>query len=372
MIPRTLLIFVAAGAVTLGACSTSDPDDDDTQADDDSGTDWPPYALLSLNLHCLKLDGTEFASTEDRMAAIAQAVQAEGVGAIALQEVCDDGEQDTLELLTSALVTETGAGWTSAYAFAHTGWEGTPDEAAEGLAILARGTLLDPQTVEYHRPGELRRVGVAATLPPEMGCLHLHSVHLDYNSEDARVAQAHQAAATALTVGQQELGVLIAGDLNDTEGSPTHEAFGAMGFDDLSQTLGADRIDHVFAHRGGDLSAQDARLIFVGESYPVVSDHPGVLVTLSPGTGQTLDLTTLTAIAPTGGVPLYVRGGSPPLSWELGWPAYPSGEDRWQLVVTEFEDPGFEYKWVADDSQWQSGENLVGTTGTDNVSSPSF
>ncbi len=383
--PRLLAALATAGVLALGACPAPDPDgsdddtlhdddtgDDDSTDDDDAGTDWQPFSLLSLNLHCLKLDGTDFASNEDRMAAIAQAVEAEGVAAIAAQEVCDDGQQDALVLLLDALEATTGTGWDSAYSFAHTGWEGTPDEAAEGLAVLARGTLLGPRTVEYHEPGELRRVGAAATLPAGLGSLHLHSLHLDYNSDDARPSQARQAAATALAQAQPELGILIAGDLNDTEGSPTHDAFGAMGYDDLSDALDDGRIDHLFAHRGGDVSAEGAQLVFTGETYPVVSDHPGVLVRLSPGTGDPHDVTTITANAPTDGLPLYVRGDTPPLSWDHGWPAYPVATDRWQLAVTEFDGQNFEYKWVADDSQWQAGGNESGVAGIDNVSTPSF
>ena len=230
--PRLLAALATAGVLALGACPAPDPDgsdddtlhdddtgDDDSTDDDDAGTDWQPFSLLSLNLHCLKLDGTDFASNEDRMAAIAQAVEAEGVAAIAAQEVCDDGQQDALVLLLDALEATTGTGWDSAYSFAHTGWEGTPDEAAEGLAVLARGTLLGPRTVEYHEPGELRRVGAAATLPAGLGSLHLHSLHLDYNSDDARPSQARQAAAPALAQAQPERGLLIANVFHAGDGN---------------------------------------------------------------------------------------------------------------------------------------------------------
>jgi len=367
----------STGDDDTGDDDTGDDDTagDDTSGDDDSGDDdgWDPYCVLSLNLHCLKTTGTSYGTNAERMAAVAQAANAENVAAIAVQEACDDGQQAGLDLLEGALEDATGQGWSSAWAHAHVAWEGTPDEADEGVGLVVRGTLGPARTVEYVTQGALRRVEIAAELPPSLGSLTLHSLHLEVGSEDARVGQARQSAAWALGAADPSLDVILAGDLNATAGSAPHGALTSFGFQDATAALDPGRIDHVLVHRGAAAAVTDARLIFTGDAWAPVSDHPGALVCLAPAEPAPPAVTRVTAAVDVGwGHHLAVRGDTEPLSWAWGWPAYPVADDRWTLVLTELPEAPFQYKFLLDDAQWQAGDDLQGQGGGDHESAPQF
>ena len=92
---------------------------------------------MALNLHRLKLEGTPFSGNPARMAAVADAVAAEGIAALALQEVCKNTREDAMALLVTELGRATGTEWTGKWIRSMTpGWE-TPDQAEEGIAVLA-------------------------------------------------------------------------------------------------------------------------------------------------------------------------------------------------------------------------------------------
>ena len=74
---------------------------------------------MALNLHCLKLDGTPFSTNTARMAAVADAVAAEGIAALALQEVCKNTREDAMALLSAELRRATGAEWTGGWTKVH-------------------------------------------------------------------------------------------------------------------------------------------------------------------------------------------------------------------------------------------------------------
>ena len=355
-----MLLFLVASLPTWG-CVPPRPQDDDTSAvpddddvgDDDDDTAPPgPWGLLTLNLHCLETEGTDFTTNAERFAAIADLVATEGVAALALQEACEREGESAVGMLVAALEDATGDDWSSAWAFAHMAWEGAEDEAEEGVALVVRGTLTDEAVTTYHAQSALQRVGLSATLPADLGGLRLHTVHLDHADADVREAQARQAATTALAE-RDSLGVLVAGDLNDSEGSAVHQSFLDTGFEDLSAGLGATRIDHVMAHRRAWVAPVSADKVFDGGGSPTVSDHPGVLVKLEPAEVVPTEITR-------------------PLSWEQGWPAYPAADDRWILLLTELPKGTFEYKVLIDDVTWQAGDNAVGEAGEDNEITPEF
>ena len=151
--------------VDVDADSDVDTDSDtDTDTGNPMKTDW---TLLSLNLHCLKCDGTRFSRNEDRFAFVAALVRDEEVDVIALQEVCKTTTADALAALQRAVEASTGESWSSSWAFAHVGWEGTADEADEGLGLLVRGTLSEPIAHEYLVQAGLRRVLLSAALSEE-------------------------------------------------------------------------------------------------------------------------------------------------------------------------------------------------------------
>lgn len=346
------------------------PDDDDQVGDDDAAAE--RLAVLSLNLHCLITDGTPFATNSERLAAVAEAAAAEGVVALALQEVCQREGESALELLEASLEEATGDSWSGIWALSHLAWEGTGDEAEEGVALLARGAISGEEVLTYFVQGDLQRVAVAATLSPALGSLRLISVHLDHEDAAVREAQARQSAAAALA-SHDSLGVLVAGDLNDREGGTAHGALVEMGFEDLTDPLDEGRIDHILAHRGAPVRADEAVLMFDGGAYPEVSDHPGVLVRLEPVGVVEPVVTRITALVDVGwGHHLTVRGDTAPLSWDVGWPAYPAQDARWELVLTELPAGTFEYKVLVDDEIWQAGDNEVGTAGEDCEVTPTF
>lgn len=319
-------------------------------------------ALLSLNLHCLKLDGTPFGSNEARFAAVAQAVAAEGVSAIAIQEACATADANAMEMLQSALVTATATVWQKAWLSTHTAWQGTPDEASEGVGLLVRGAMSDVRPIVYRVPGALARGAISAVLPPELGGFRLVSTHLDYSDASARAAQARETAAVSIALNDPSLNVVVAGDFNASEGSPAYEAMVGFGYKDWAASLDPARIDHVFAHRGAALEVQEARFVFDGAAYPVVSDHPGVLVRARRATPASVTRTRL-RLAHSGGEWLAVRGNVGPLTWQEGYAAYevPAG---WLVVLTEVgQGVPFEFKCLRQDATWETGDNHAGQGG---------
>ena len=139
-------------ALLLG-CTSPPGDDSPAHPPGESGGEdtGPPLSqavgLLSINLHCLQLDGTDFSSNQERLQLLARAVQAEQVSVLALQELCVSAEQSAPDLLLAALQEETGQEWSLATAYAHLGWEGTEDEAEEYVGLAVRGPLSEPRGV---------------------------------------------------------------------------------------------------------------------------------------------------------------------------------------------------------------------------------
>ncbi len=330
------------------------------------------WALLSLNLHCLFTSSTSYSSNEARFDAIAGAVRDEGVAVMAVQEACHSSDESAMPMLEAALEDTTGQTWSSAWFYTHQAWEGTANEASEGVGLLYRGSGGEVFDYSYYSQGDLGRALVAVTLPEALGGFTVASVHLDHRDSAVRAAQARETASVLLSAfASTEL--IVAGDLNARERSDTHQAFIDQGFDDLTANLSSGRIDHVFAHRGASLSPKGAWRIFDGHDYDEVSDHEGYMVWVGPGEGEPVELTRLVAWADAGwGNFLSARGGVAPLDWEQGLVAYPVEDYRWRLVLTEIRASSFEYKWLMNDADWQDGWNLEAEVGTDNESSPSF
>jgi len=330
--------------------------------------------IASLNLHCLKTSDSAYATNEQRFAAIAKTIADEGIVAVAVQEACIAGTTDALELLRAAVSNATGESWSKEWMLAHVGWQGTPDEAQEGVGILARGDLTGVTRVEFRNQSSFERVMIGATLPVASGGLRLWSVHLEVGDPPMQLLQAREAAAVALADADPSWEVVVAGDFNAAKGSPALGAFEAMGFTELTASLGASLIDHVFAHRGAAVSLDQARTLFDGTTEPKVSDHPGVMVQLSPSAGQTVIRTRFVAHAAMGqGSWLALRGASAPLDWGWGWPGWKRADGSWVVVMSELQSgASAEYKWLTGDTGWQSGENAVCVAGSDCDLSPTF
>lgn len=335
------------------------------------GGSWAPYAVLSLNLHCLKLDGTAYTTNADRFQAIAAFAAREGVAVVLAQEVCVRLAVSAADMLRQALESATGAAWTSHWVFVHQAWTGTPDEAQEGVAIFSRGALTPAPTLRYRTQGPLSRSMAVAKLPPELGGLVAHTVHLDVSASAVRAGQGLETAAYAVTAADPSLGLLVGGDFNDVSSSETCGAMTAGGFVEASAGLDSGGIDHLYLHRGAGVATSGARIVFRGGTEPPVSDHPGVLVQLRPAPAASIAPTRFVASYSNPGY-LTVRGSALPLSWTRGWPAWPAGAGNVKLVLTELPSGPFEYKWLRDDSAWQNGDNLRGTAGATLSAAPTF
>lgn len=361
-----------AAGPTPGDTSDSAPQTEDTV---DTATVPDELVLVSLNLHCFKLEGTAYPSNDERLAAIAAYVRSQGVEAIAVQEACrrDNDGGALIEQLAAAL----GDGWGQAWVETHTAWAGEPDEAIEGIGLLyARGAPEEVESLEYAVQGALVRKTLAGTIRTTAGTpLRLYTVHLDWDpaTDVPRRAQARQTAMHALVTSTAP--VLIAGDYNAESSTTTITDLLAAGFTRLTEAADADGtdIDHVLAPTAAGFAVVEARRIFDGTDGPVVSDHHGILVRLRVGTPQAAVTTRLAATCNTGvGHFLAVRGDTDPLSWELGWPAVNTAADRWEVAFAGWSSGTVAYKWLTDDLTWETGDNHAVDAGATAEDGPGF
>jgi endonuclease/exonuclease/phosphatase family metal-dependent hydrolase len=318
--------------------------------------------LLSLNLHCLRTDGTAFTNNTERFAAIAALVAKENVNAIAVQEACVRGSESAMKMLSAALESATKTAWSSTWTFAHRAWEGTPDEADEGVGLLLRGTMSGEEAITHRVQTSLTRVAVSAVVDG----VRLYSVHFDHANVDARTMQARELAVRALVDTDPVFGAVIAGDFNARAGADAHAAFTAFGFVDLSSSGG---IDHVVAHRASGITGV-GRLVLDGKDGPRVSDHPGVLVALQRGARTVVTTTRITARASLKSDQWLSLRGAEPLSWTRGWPMR-STPEGFRVVLTELAGKT-EGKVLIDDVSWMTGANVPIAAGTDTMIEPTF
>lgn len=388
--PRRRPLRAAMALAAAWGCGTPPAEtapDVDTEADTDSepGTEAdtgsptaPELGLLALNLHCFHLDGTPFADHDARFAAIAALADEHDVGAIAAQEACrNEAHGDAVARLAAALEAATGAPWGSAWAFTHDAWTGTADEAEEGVALLVRGGAPgSPTEHTYAVQGtQLRKLLAADVLLGDGSSIRLVSVHLEHDSAAARLAQARESASWALARAPADWGVVLAGDLNARAADPPVTDLLAAGLSRLSAASDPDgeRIDHVLAPAGAGLTAIEARLVLDGATGPRVSDHPGVLVRLRRDAPRPIAATRLVATHDAGfGHFLAVRGEGGPLSWTAGWPATNTADDRWEAVFLALPAGDLSYKWLRDDSAWETGPNRAAPTGSTQEVVPTF
>lgn len=352
------------GTASRDAGDAGDTGDTGTAPDADAGPAGDLWAALSLNLHCLDTGGSAFGTNDARFAAIARGATAEGVRVLLLQEVCTAGTVDALAALEGALEATTGQDWYGSFAFAHVAWEGTPQEADEGVAILADVPLVESRVLEHGAAGSLRRVMLSAGLGGDLAGLRVGTFHLDHADDAARRLQARELATAGLVHGASA-NVLLGGDLNDREGSAPYQALAAAGYLDAAPALRPSRIDHVFVHRGAGFAAASAALLF-DRADERVSDHPGVLVRLRATAGASIGFTMVEVEVDVGaGDRVFVRGDQAPLSWDEGWPAIATPSRLWTFATTEMS-RDFEYKALRNDIAWSAGENYRGSPGVTN------
>ncbi len=358
------------GASTIATSTSSSPTSSGGSGGAGGSDPTAPFSLLSLNLHCFRLDGTSFATNTDRFAAIASLAATRDVAVLTVQEACERPGEKAIELLRTALEQATSTTWSSTWTLAHVAWEGTPDQADEGVGLLVRGALSSPAALDHAVQGSLHRVAVSATLPPELGGSRVTSIHFEVFEAAARTMQAREAAAAALVDTDPGFSAIVAGDFNDIEGSQTHAAFPMMGFLAADAGLNAAGIDHVMIHRAAGLRPTSVEEVFLGAD--AVSDHPGILVRIEAAPGDTVSATRVLAKAdPGAGHFLAIRGDAAPLSWDIGFPMRPVAPGEHAFVTTEL-DADFAFKVLVDDATWQSGANVPGVAGTSQTVTPVF
>lgn len=354
--------------------STSPTDDtavlDDTAAGDDSAPsdDTAPgdtgaaedVVLLSLNLHAFKLDGTPYSSNDERFAAIATLAADRGVHVIAVQEACEsEAEGVAMDRLAAALAAGSGRTWETAWTETHLAWEGTEDEALEGVGILADSSLEDVETLEYAVQGALVRRTLAATVAG----FRIHTVHLEYDDANARRSQARETGVYALV--RQDATPILVGDFNATIAEEPLTDLLAAGF----RHLGGATIDHVFAPAGAD--AVSVEEVFATEA-DAVSDHPGMIVSLRRVEEDAVTTRLIATFDAGFGHYLAVRGGEAPLDWDLGWPAANTASDRWEVAFQAPSEGSLDWKWLRDDADWEVGDDHVTTAGETAETTPVF
>jgi endonuclease/exonuclease/phosphatase family metal-dependent hydrolase len=333
-----------------------------------------PFSILSLNLHCFKLEGTPFSDNAARFASIAATVAATDIGAVALQEVCIRDGEDAIVLLEGAIEAATGVNWSRAYVDTHLAWVGTPDEAQEGVGLLVRGELREVSVAGYAVQGALERRMIAGTFDTADGAVRLVSVHLEYDDPAARAAQARATAMEALVRAPSDWRVVVAGDFNGRIVDPSVMNFQSAGFSRLSAASDPSNreIDHLFAPTAAGFDVESSRLAFTGDEEAPVSDHPGVIVRLRAGAPGAATVSRFVANAQVSSGYLALRGERDPLSWSLGWPAVQTAESRWEAVFLGWPSGDVPYKWLRDDATWESGDNHVLRAGASFEVSPQF
>jgi hypothetical protein len=238
------------------------------------------------------------------------------------------------------------------------------------VALLADRPLQDVKATQYFHQQGLTRVALSAVLSVAGSGVRVMTVHLDHQDATVREEQARETGVAALVDAYPSAAAIIAGDLNAKEGSPAHAALTGQGFIDVSDPLPVDRIDHVFVHRGAGLVAKQVALVLEGGD--AVSDHPAVLLRLSPAPSLPVSLTRVRVSASlNSGEFVSIRGSVAPLSWDRGWTLRQQAADGWDFVSSELSG-GFEYKLLKDDVIWQAGGNQSGTGGDDHVTPASF
>lgn len=345
----------------------------DSAGDSDPPMPPPEITLLTLNLHCFKLEGSAYSSNDARFAAIAALVAAEGVEALAVQEACENASEGVaMTRLASALQAATGDPWQSTWTPTHLAWTGTMDEAQEGVGLLSRNTEITDVLVEdYAVQGAQFRRSLSGIIQSQSGLsLRLYTLHLEYGDTYSRQAQARQSGMHALVHGANA--AVLAGDYNATANDAPLQDLEQAGFTRLSADTDPNHteIDHLLAPMTAGFAVQMSGLVF-DRPEEAVSDHPGVMVRLQQGSPPEIPATHFIATGDIGENYLSLRGDTAPLSWDLGWPATQTASNRWEAVFLGGSGT-WAYKWLLNDTTWETGDNHTLNAGSTMEVSPAF
>lgn len=245
----------------------------------------PVLRVASYNLHGVH------DQDDGRYRLIARELSAFEPDLVAFQEVINGGGvRDTSVQLAQKMSAMAGANYRSFFAHCHMFRETFP----EGVAVVSRYPLMKPTVIDLTeglesglRPSMPRfAAACAAELPGRT--VAFASTHLDHGSApEVRKAQARKLAGELDRLYPEARLFLIAGDMNDIEGSSAIAFFAQAGYVDAyracNRSAGATfttvdphaRIDFILAKgAGGFVSAQTAL------AHPSLSDHLGVFAVM--------------------------------------------------------------------------------------------
>ncbi len=192
--------------------------------------DAPGLIVATANLRCLRDDWPA------RAPLLIQDIGDVDPDLIALQELCVDDAQDSLEILIEGLRAWTGRDYTVLRAQTHV------TEFAESIALLSAhppmASALTPEPTLDLPPGVFQRKAVLARLQLEGQPILIAGTHLSHHDQ----APVRSAQLAALRLHLSELrapgeALLIMGDLNEAPDAPGVAATIAAGYTDLWATL---------------------------------------------------------------------------------------------------------------------------------------
>ncbi len=265
------------------------------------------FKVLTLNLHCY-----QEADQEKKFSEIARAIHELDVDIICLQEVGEEWNNGEGNWQSNAaqIIQDRLLGFGRSYHL-YTDWSHIGfDRFREGSAILSKYRFLKREAAYVSTDCNIhnihsRKVVMAQVDIPCIGLVNVYSVHLSWwkdgfwlqfqeLSQWANEAESEQVAAT-----------LLCGDFNNRAGSHGYMLVASSsGYEDqflratspvsfaqiFRDTLPGrekcltddDRIDFIFARKNSRVKPIAARVLFSGQDYKKVSDHPGYLIEFRP------------------------------------------------------------------------------------------
>lgn len=267
----------------------------------------PGLKILTLNLHCWQEDDQDAKFTE-----IVRAIRENDIDLVCLQEVGEEwnGGKGNWQTNAARIIQERlqahGCTYSMYTDWSHIGF----GRYREGSAILSRHRFLRCDAAYISTGKDIhsihsRKVVMAQIHFPRIGRINVFCVHLSWWKDGFRqqFEKLHQWASEAES--DQVAATFLCGDFNAKAGSQgymliadseeyqdqflqaTAPGVFAKVFRDTvpgrEKHLAHDgRIDYIFANTNCRLQPISARILFTGQPYARVSDHPGYLVELAP------------------------------------------------------------------------------------------
>ena len=262
------------------------------------------FKVMILNLHCYQED-----HQDRKFSQIARAIDELGADVVCLQEVAEhwnhghgDWDSNSANIINKRLKQS----FHLFYDWSHLGF----DKYREGVAILSRYLLLDPQSNYVSDSHDIysihsRKVVRARIDVPYIGSVDIFSAHLSW-WEDGFQRQFQRLCEWADSLSAETAETrMLCGDFNIAAGSAGYrQVVDTRQYEDQYLAANAQslfekifrvddphwqhyladdyRIDFIFMNKDSNLSVTSARVLFTEQDYGRVSDHCGYLMTFEP------------------------------------------------------------------------------------------